>query len=470
MGIFNQFPYSNFHDMNMDEIIKICRELQDAWTATSAEWANYKDFIDNYFENLDVSEEVLAALRIFASDGTLNRIMDPVIAETTADWLLNHISATSGETVIDTSLSVEGAAADAKTTGLFAKYGLNYGGVTSFSQILTQGLYIYNKNTFTDELPDTFSQYGYILCLFNSSTADEKFFIIFDENLNAVIKYNNKSESITYAKKYKGVLSDFADAQDGIYAVSPSTLNVPSMNGAYGWIEVTIYDNGYKTATLYRDSGSVVTYAYNTWYNIFHNNTWYLIGDSLTEINSTASRNWTKLFESEGANIVNLGVGGTGFAKTENRYINRIDQLPAGYCNIGVSASFNDMSAGVEIGEPTDTGTTSVCGYINDFFDALMAHNPSATIICYAMPPWDVYHYGVSRSDRYINNLEIICKTRGIAFDRSLYDQSDMRPWVQQYRNTFYTDGSHPNNYGHIKIWNHLQDFFSKNSNEMLRR
>ena len=470
MGVFRDFPYSNFHEMNMDVILKIVREMVDEWTNTSAEWATYKEFIDNYFENLDVSEEVLSALRIFANDGTLNRILDPVIAEETADWLLNHISATSGETVIDTSLSVEGAAADAKITGLFAKYGLNYGAVTSFSQILTQGLYIYNKNTFTDDLPASFTQYGYILCLYNSNTANEKFYIIFDENLTAIIKYNNKSKSITHAKKYLGVLSDFENAQDGLYAVSPSTLNIPNMNGGYGWIEVTVYDNGYKIATLYRDSGSVVTYAYNTWYNIYHNITWYLIGDSLTEINSTASRNWTTLFASEGANIVNLGVSGTGFAKTENRYINRINELPTGYCNIGISASFNDMSAGVEIGNPTDTGTNSVCGYINQFFDALLQHNPNATIICYAMPPWDVYHYGVTRSDQYINNLEIICKTRGIAFDRSLYDNSDMRPWNAEYRGSFYTDGSHPNNYGHIKIWNHLSDFFLKNSNAVVRR
>lgn len=468
MGIFQQFPYSNFHEMNLDQIIKIMREMQDEWADTKSEWESYKDFIDNYFANLDVSEEVLDAMRALASDGTLNQIIDPTIVTETAAWLADHITQPTTP-AIDTSLAVAGAAADARMTGLFAKYGLNYGGVTSFSQIVTQGLYIYNKNTFTDTLPSDFTQYGYILCLFNSSSATEKFFIIFDEDLRAIIKYNNKSENITYNKKYRGTLSDFANAQDGIYAVSPSTLNVPSMNGGYGWIEVTIYDNGYKSATLYRDSGSVVTYAYNTWYNTYHN-TWYLIGDSLTEINNTATRNWTKLFESEGATIVNLGISGTGFAKSNDRYINRISQLPAGYCNIGVSASFNDMSAGIPIGDPTDTGTISVCGYINDFFDALMTHNPQATIICYAMPPWDVYHYGVSASDSYINNLEIICKTKGIAFDRSLYDQSDMRPWVSQYRSTFYTDGSHPNNYGHIKIWNHLQDFFSKNNNEMLRR
>ena len=80
MGIFQQFPYSNFHEMNLDQIIKIMREMQDEWTNTKSEWASYKEFIDNYFANLDVSEEVLEAMRVFASDGTLNTILDPTIA------------------------------------------------------------------------------------------------------------------------------------------------------------------------------------------------------------------------------------------------------------------------------------------------------------------------------------------------------------------------------------------------------
>lgn len=117
MGIFRQFPYSNFHDMNMDQIIKIMREMQDEWETTKNEWSDMKEFINNYFDNLDVSEEVLAAIRIMASDGSLNKIIDPVISQTTADWLAHNITVTTGETVIDSSLTIAGAAADAKATG-----------------------------------------------------------------------------------------------------------------------------------------------------------------------------------------------------------------------------------------------------------------------------------------------------------------------------------------------------------------
>ena len=117
MGVFRQFPYSNFHEMNMDEIIKIVKTLSEEWDTTKTEWASYKDFIDNYFENLDVSEEVLSALRTMSANGELNTIIDPVIASETAEWLSEHITVTEGTTVIDNTLSIEGAAADAKATG-----------------------------------------------------------------------------------------------------------------------------------------------------------------------------------------------------------------------------------------------------------------------------------------------------------------------------------------------------------------
>ena len=115
MGIFQQFPYSNFHEMNLDQIIKIMRQLQDEWTETSAEWSDMRDFINNYFANLDVSQEVLDALRVMLADGTLSDTIDPVIINTTESWLTSHITPTTPP--VDNTLTVSGAAADAKTVG-----------------------------------------------------------------------------------------------------------------------------------------------------------------------------------------------------------------------------------------------------------------------------------------------------------------------------------------------------------------
>ena len=112
MGIFQQFPYSNFHEFNLDEIIKIMRQMQDEWAATKIEWASYKDFIDNYFANLDVSQEVLDAIRVLADTGELNEVIDPVIASETTDWLNEHITPTAP--IVDDTLTIEGAACTLK--------------------------------------------------------------------------------------------------------------------------------------------------------------------------------------------------------------------------------------------------------------------------------------------------------------------------------------------------------------------
>lgn len=115
MGIFQQFPYSNFHEFNLDQIIKIMREMQDEWEDTKAEWASYKDFIDNYFENLNLDVETENALRRLIADGTLDDVIDPVIINEVSEWLTEHITPTTP--IVDDTLSVQGAAADAKATG-----------------------------------------------------------------------------------------------------------------------------------------------------------------------------------------------------------------------------------------------------------------------------------------------------------------------------------------------------------------
>ena len=128
MGIFQQFPYTNFHEMNLDQLIKIMREMQDEWAETKNEWESVQDFINNYFETLDVSAEVLNALEVLASDGTLANIINPEISATVTEWLADNIGPTTP--AIDASLSIYGAGADAKMTGDnfdIASKALNYG-------------------------------------------------------------------------------------------------------------------------------------------------------------------------------------------------------------------------------------------------------------------------------------------------------------------------------------------------------
>lgn len=138
MGVFRQFPYSNFHEMNMDEIIKIVKNLVEEWATYHAEWdawmeeinddwseyqrvmdeawENMKSFINNYFDNLDVQNEINNKIISMVQSGEFDAIVSPYIPPEVTNWLAEHITQPVG-VVIDDSLSVSGACADAKTTG-----------------------------------------------------------------------------------------------------------------------------------------------------------------------------------------------------------------------------------------------------------------------------------------------------------------------------------------------------------------
>ena len=127
MGIFRQFPYTNFHEMNLDEIIKIVKNMLEEWAKYYTEWDDWKNqvtheweemviFINNYFDNLDVQEEINNKIISMVNSGEFGNIVDPYIPPEVSSWLADHITQPVG-VVIDTSLSVSGACADAKAAG-----------------------------------------------------------------------------------------------------------------------------------------------------------------------------------------------------------------------------------------------------------------------------------------------------------------------------------------------------------------
>ena len=94
MGIFQQFPYTNFHEMNLDQIIKICKQLTDEWAQYQADWESYrtdmdtafndlKNYVINYFNNLDLDDAISDKLNTMAADGSLEQILEPMFTSLT---------------------------------------------------------------------------------------------------------------------------------------------------------------------------------------------------------------------------------------------------------------------------------------------------------------------------------------------------------------------------------------------------
>lgn len=123
MSIFNEFPYTNIHEMNLDWIIAKVKELAADWLEVHTEFESMQElvngleeYVHDYFENLDLTAEVRAIIDEYLSDGTITEMCRSIVQGSTAAWLTTHIT-NPASPPLDTSLSVTGAAADARATG-----------------------------------------------------------------------------------------------------------------------------------------------------------------------------------------------------------------------------------------------------------------------------------------------------------------------------------------------------------------
>lgn len=86
MGIFRQFPYSNFHEMNMDWIITQVKQLIEEWATYHAQWDEWQGNITeivndllNWFNTLDVQEEINNKIDEMAESGELISLIAPFL-------------------------------------------------------------------------------------------------------------------------------------------------------------------------------------------------------------------------------------------------------------------------------------------------------------------------------------------------------------------------------------------------------
>lgn len=99
---------------NVDALNDSYNQLQ---THVNEALGTFRDYINNYFDNLDVQDEIDAKLDEMASSGALNELIDPLIPGAVTAWLAENVNPVGSAVVVDNSLSVAGAAADAKVAG-----------------------------------------------------------------------------------------------------------------------------------------------------------------------------------------------------------------------------------------------------------------------------------------------------------------------------------------------------------------
>lgn len=123
MPFFDQYPYTNFHNVNLDWVLERVKEWgelveQNNIAFQNLEQANedFKSYVTNYLENLDVQAQIDDKLDRMFESGELTDYLQPYVSSTVTTWLDENITEPTG-VVIDASLTVAGACADAKATG-----------------------------------------------------------------------------------------------------------------------------------------------------------------------------------------------------------------------------------------------------------------------------------------------------------------------------------------------------------------
>lgn len=202
-----------------------------------------------------------------------------------------------------------------------------------------------------------------------------------------------------------------------------------------------------------------------------YNIRWCVLGDSLTERNSKANKQYYDyVSEALKCSVVIDGIGGTGYAKTNGantNFVKRVLNLDEdNFDVITIFGSFNDYSAGLQIGTIDDDDTTTICGCINKTLENYFNTCPYTPIGLVTPTPWASVPISDTWANQYADAIVNIGKKWGVPV-LDLFRLSEIRPWTgSDYLEKYYTEngvtdiGAHPNSEGHRRfLYPHFREF-----------
>ena len=183
---------------------------------------------------------------------------------------------------------------------------------------------------------------------------------------------------------------------------------------------------------------------------------WVVVGDSHTEHNIRATKNYHDyVAEKTGITVVNLGKSGAGYKRLEESnkaFYQLVASISEDADVVTIYGSGNDLSQ--PLGEVTDTGTDTLCGCINTTIDNYNELFPGTPLGIVTPCPWSNANPASETCAMALYSAAIveICKRRSIPC-LDLYHCSNLRPWEAKFRELFYTrdngGGCHPDENGH---------------------
>jgi hypothetical protein len=379
-----------------------------------------QSYVNTYFSTLDVQKEINNKLDVMASTGKLTELISPLLPNLIADWLSKNITPTSP--IIDKTLTISGAGADAKIVGDKFNTALlsfnRYNGTTPLSE-LKPGWYPITSTTPKTNLPNE-SIFGLLIVYPNTSGVYDNYFVYLDASTKTNYIKVNENKWTTLSNyidvgtmfnsglAYNGV-GELSSLKNGWYPVINITgSNLPVTSG-FGLL--LVYKNAFsstnnfymfyhistKTNYIKVDENNWTTLS-NYTSNKFVGKTIITYGDSITHAN-----NWQPHLRRElHCTTENYGIDGSkisGNNATSMCNIERINTLPD-LSFIIIMGGMNDWAQNVSI-DGDENDVTNFTGGCHAMFKNIINKYPSASIYCVGTS----FGYMGSFSEKTKNNI-----------------------------------------------------------------
>lgn len=288
------WPYSNFHDLNLDWIISLVQQMAAEWAQTKVEWSSqqeafesFKKYVNerlttfqNWFDNLDVQNEINNKLDDMIQDGTLSKIVagvlngkyQPIVVDSTSNmtdrsaiYVLSsngHVYQWGGSSFVDTSMIYN------LPRNVYSYVGQLPGNTNLRDPSgVNVGAYAVDKNSISGTPDDFVGRYGFYYLLYYTHASSHSA-LLFDlsGNMwlcqpNGTIKINEVDLSAYY--KYvgnvaKGVnIANSNALQPGCYHFTTADVSgLPDdYKDIYGYVINYSYSNARSLLRVLYDTG-----------------------------------------------------------------------------------------------------------------------------------------------------------------------------------------------------------------------